>query len=70
MTQLYTYIHFSSYFVLSIRVWTRKWQPTPEFLPAHSHGQKSLVGYGPEGHKESDTTEVTKHAWFIPGGWI
>ena len=21
------------------------------------HGQRSLVGYGPQGHKESDTTE-------------
>ena len=26
------------------------------------HGQKSLVGYSPEGHKESDMTEVTEHA--------
>ena len=24
-----------------------------------SHGQKSLVGYSPRGHKELDTTEVT-----------
>ena len=24
-----------------------------------SHGQRSLVGYGPEGHKELDTTEAT-----------
>ena len=23
------------------------------------HGQRSLVGYSPKGHKESDTTEVT-----------
>ena len=23
------------------------------------HGQRSLVGYNPQGHKESDTTEVT-----------
>ena len=23
----------------------RKWQPTPEFLPGESHGQRSLVGY-------------------------
>ena len=23
------------------------------------HGQRSLVGYSPEGHKESDTTEAT-----------
>ena len=24
--------------------WRRKWQPTPVFLPAESHGQRSLVG--------------------------
>ena len=27
------------------------------FLPGESHGQRSLVGYSPWGHKESDTTE-------------
>ena len=26
-------------------------------LPGDSHGGKSLVGYSPWGHKESDTTE-------------
>ena len=36
--------------------WKRKWQPTPVFLPGESHGQRSLAGYGPYGHKESDTT--------------
>ena len=25
--------------------WSRKWQPTPVFLPGESHGQRSLVGY-------------------------
>ena len=29
----------------------RKWQPTPVFLPGESHGQKSLVGYGPRYHR-------------------
>ena len=29
-----------------------KWQPTPVFLPEKSHGQRSLVGYSPRGHKE------------------
>ena len=29
------------------------------FLPEKSHRQRSLVGYSPQGHKESDTTEVT-----------
>ena len=32
-------------------------QATPVFLPGESHGQKSLAGYSPRGHKESDTTE-------------
>ena len=35
----------------------KEWQPTPVFLPRESHGQGSLVGCGPWGHKESDTTE-------------
>ena len=32
----------------------RKWQLTPVFLPRESHGQRSLVGYGPWSH---NTTE-------------
>ena len=36
--------------------WKRKWQATPVFLPEKSHGQSSLVGYSPWGHRESDTT--------------
>ena len=39
--------------------WRRAWQPTLEFLTGESHGQRSLVGYSPWGHKELDTTEVT-----------
>ena len=31
-------------------------------LAGESHGQRSLAGYSVEGHKESDTTEVTEHA--------
>jgi len=31
-----------------------KWQPTPVLLPGESHGGRSLVGYSPWGHKESD----------------
>ena len=34
--------------------WRRKWHPTPVFLPGKSHGQRSLAGYSPWGHKESD----------------
>ena len=39
--------------------WNRKWQLTSVFLPGKSHGQKSLAGYSPWGHKESDMTENT-----------
>ena len=35
----------------------RKWPPIPVFLPGESHGQRSLAGHNPGGHKESDTTE-------------
>ena len=34
-----------------------KWLPTPVFLPGKTHGQRSLVGYSPWGHKKSDTTK-------------
>ena len=27
-------------------------------MPGESHGQSNLVGYSPEGRKESDTTEA------------
>ena len=30
---------------------------TPVFLPGESCGQRSLAGYSPWGHKESDMTE-------------
>ena len=39
--------------------WRRAWYPTPVFLPGESLGQRSLVGYSPQGLKELDTTEVT-----------
>ena len=38
-------------------MWRRLWQPTPEFLPGESHGQRSLEGYSPWGHKELDAAE-------------
>ena len=37
--------------------WRRKCQPTPVPLPRKFHGWRSLVGYSPWSHKESDTTE-------------
>ena len=38
--------------------WSRKWQPTPVFLPGKFHGQSSLTGYNSLCYKES---EMTKH---------
>ena len=38
--------------------WRRTWQPTPVFSPGEFHGQTSLAGYNPQGHQESDRTEV------------
>ena len=39
--------------------WRRKWQPTPIFLFGEFRGQRRLVGYSPQGQKESDVSEVT-----------
>ena len=42
--------------------WSRKWHPIPVFLSGKFHGQRSLVGYSPWGHRKLDTTEHTnKH---------
>ena len=35
----------------------KEMQPTPVFLPGEFHGQRSLAGYSPWGHKESDVIE-------------
>ena len=32
-------------------LWRRKQQPSPVFFPLESHGQRSLEGYSPWGHK-------------------
>ena len=39
--------------------WRRKWQPTPVFLPVKSRGQRSLVGYSPQGRKRAGHHLVT-----------
>ena len=36
--------------------WRRAWHLTPVFLPGESHGQRSLVGYSPKGHR-------VRHDW-------
>ena len=44
--------------------WRRDWQLTPVFLPGEFHGQRSLAGYSPWCHKESDMTEqLTLSLW-------
>ena len=59
--------------------WSRKWQPTPVFLPGKLHGQRSLAGYSPWGGKEPDMTEQlsarnmhTKSlgTGALQGGWV
>ena len=40
--------------------WRRKWQDIPVFLPGKSHGQRSLVGYSPWGHKRAGHNLGTK----------
>ena len=45
--------------------WRREWLPTLIFLSAEFHGQRSLAGYGPRSHKESDTTEWLSLSGFI-----
>ena len=45
--------------------WRRKWQPAPVFLPGKSHGQRSLAGYSPQGHKSQ--TRLSRHHHFLPG---
>ena len=40
-----------------------KWQPTPVLLLGKFHGRRSLVGYSPWDHKESDTTEQLHFHW-------
>ena len=42
----------------------RAWQPTPEFLPGDSPWTEEPGGLQSMGHKESNTTEVTKHSTY------
>ena len=45
--------------LFSFMHWSRKWQPTPVFVPGESQGQGSLVGCRLWGRTELDTTEAT-----------
>ena len=43
--------------IISLYIWRREELSTPVLWPAEYHGQRSLAGYSPWGHEESDTTE-------------
>ena len=53
------------YKILGFHPWVEKipcrkaWLLTPVFLPRESHGQRKPMSYSPQGHKESEMTEVT-----------
>ena len=42
-----------------------KMAPSPVFLPARSHGQRSLAGCSPLGRKEPDTTERVNNSGLL-----
>ena len=51
-------ISFMDFIVITyIQLRRRWWHPTPVLLPGKSRGWRSLVGCGPWGREESDTTE-------------
>ena len=55
----------SQYLLLSCTVlkipWRRKWQPTPAFLPAKSHGQRSWAGYTVHGVAKNQDNFATNN---------
>ena len=47
-------LYFSNIMKKNTSYKERKWQLIPVFLPGESHGQKSLAGFSPWDHKDSD----------------
>ena len=45
--------------------WRREWLSIPVLLPRKLHGQRSLTGYSPRGHKESGMTEWLTLSHFL-----
>ena len=45
--------------------WSRRWPPTPVFLPGKSQGERSVVGYSPQGRKDLDMTEHVHRQHFL-----
>ena len=50
---------FTFTFTFHFHALEKEMATTPMFLPGESHGQRSLVGSSPQGHKESDTTSLS-----------
>ena len=48
--------------------WRMKWQPAAVFLPGDSHGQRSLAGFSPWGHKRVGWDLATEHVHFPEAG--
>ena len=50
-------------------LWRRTWQPTLVFFPGETHGQRSLAGYSPKGHRVghdwSNLACVHVLKWFV-----
>ena len=42
--------------------WRREWLPTPVCSPGESHGERSLAGHSPWGHRESNPLPLPKKA--------
>ena len=42
-------------------LWSRKWQPTPVFLPTKFHGQMILAGYSPQGAQSRTQLSTDAH---------
>ena len=55
-------LHFRKNYKMSTQlrkiVCRKEWQLTPVFLPGEPNGQRSLAGYSPWGHKESDASNT------------
>ena len=45
--------------------WRRGWQPAPVFWPGEFHGESSVAGYSPRGHKELNMTEQLTLSLFL-----
>ena len=58
LSSLFLENHKRMYKLESLQFQRRNWQPTPKFLPEELHGQRSLAGYSPCVHNESDRTEL------------